>query len=101
MNACTELGLKIDVEFMLSLEGGFKIHSVARIQNLGATNGMLIIRSYDEVKDHLDELTQAGYGFSVLEEPWTDEGYNLDGCKEIFVDWGWSGDPQTKPAWMA
>ena len=33
--ACAELGLKIDVEFTLSLEGGSKIRSVARIQNLG------------------------------------------------------------------
>ena len=98
--ACAELGLKIDVEFTLSLEGGSKIRHVARIQNLGSTNGMLIIRSFDEVKGHSDELDKAGYGYSVLDEPYTEEGYDIDGCKEMFVDWGWSGDPQSKPDWL-
>ena len=61
---------------------------------------MLLIRAYDEIRDHVQELKDAGYGYSVLGEPRPDEEFDLMGFQEMFRDWGWSGRLGAKPAWM-
>jgi hypothetical protein len=98
--ACAELGLRVDLDFKLSLPNGLEMSVVARIRDLGAANGMLIFESYDEISNFTKELLDAGYGFSVLDEPSPQEGFDLDSFKEMFIDWGWSGELGHKPAWM-
>jgi hypothetical protein len=82
------------------LPGGRAVVTVARIANLGAPNGMLLFRAYDEIRDHVQELEDVGYGFSVVDEPRPDEEFCLASFQEMFRDWGWSGELGAKPAWM-
>lgn len=98
--ACSILGLRVELGFSLSLGNDIKIHTVARIPDLGARNGMLIVSSYGEVKNYLKELDSAGYGFSVLDEPSPNAEFDIDSIREMFIDWGWSGDPEHRPKWM-
>ena len=76
------------------------IHAVVRVRDLGAENGMLVVSDYDDVKAHLAEITKAGYGFSVLDEPSPLEGYDLESYAQMFRDWGWSGVESQRPQWM-
>lgn len=98
--ACSALGLRAELGFRLVLPSGHAVVTVARIADLGAPNGMLLIRAYDEIRDHAQELKDAGYGYSVVDEPWPDEEFDLTGFQEMFRDWGWSGRLGAKPAWM-
>ncbi|SFI82275.1 hypothetical protein, partial [Bradyrhizobium sp. Gha] len=61
---------------------------------------MLLIRADDDVRDHVQELLDAGYGYSVVDEPWPDEQFDVTAFQEMFRDWGWSGRLGAKPAWM-
>ncbi len=98
--ACSELGLQVELGFELTLSGGRELTAVALIRHLGAQNGMLIFKSYDEISSVTKELLDAGYGFSVLDEPSPNEEFELDSFKEMFIDWGWSGQLGRKPLWM-
>jgi hypothetical protein len=98
--ACAELSLRVELSFKFTLPNGLEVTAVARIYNLGAANGMLVFASYDEIRNITKELLAAGYGFSVLDEPSTREEFDLDSFKEMFIDWGWSGELGRKPAWM-
>jgi hypothetical protein len=86
--------------FYLALDDDQGIGAVARIANLGAPNGMLVFSSYDEVCSLKEKLLDAGYGFSVLDEPGPDEEYDLESFKTVFRDWGWAGPLGQKPPWM-
>jgi len=94
MQACAMSGLKVDIAFS-ALIGNQKIQSVARIQGLGAPNGMLIFRSYDEVRSFRDDVMHARYGYSVLSEPAKGEEFDLRSFQEMFRDWGWSESVDT------
>jgi len=61
---------------------------------------MLVIRAYDEVRMYEDELINAGYGYSVLDEPQVVEEFDPDAFREMFADWGWCGEASQKPSWM-
>ena len=100
VQACDELGLQMDSGFAITLDGKHKVHAVARVRDLGAENGMLVISSVDDVKAHRAEITQAGYGFSVLDEPSSQEEFDLESYAQVFRDWGWSGIETQRPAWM-
>lgn len=97
--ACDELGLHVDRGFKVTLGGKHVIHAVARVRDLGAENGMLVVSDYDEVKAHLAQITKAGYGFSVLDEPSPLEEYDLESYAQMFRDWGWSGVESQRPQW--
>ena len=84
--ACLALGLRLDVP-ILDLGGGRVVNAAARVRDIGEANGILIVRSYDEVQNLLNELRQAGYGFSVLDEPSSTEDFDLDVFREMFLDW--------------
>jgi hypothetical protein len=100
--ACAELGLRADLGFVLSLPDGRPIHTVARIADLGAPNGMLILGSdyAPSALKYSEALLEIGYGYSVLEEPSAAAAFDLDSFKELFCDWGWSGPFDKKPSWM-
>ena len=98
--ACSALGLRAELGFRLVLPSGHAVVAVARIADLGAPNGMLVVRAYDEIRGHVQELDDAGYGFSVLGEPRPNAEFDLTGFQEVFRDWGWSGQLGAKPAWM-
>lgn len=87
--ACIALGVRLDEPYSLNLGSGRVVHALARIHGMGDVNGVLIVRSYGEVRDLLNELKLAGYGFSVLDEPGPSEEFDLDSYREMFADWGW------------
>lgn len=95
--ACNALGLQADIPFVANIENEHGVRAVARIHNLGANNGMLVVRSYEDVRPHAKELAKAGYGYSVLDEPRSDEAFDLDTFKEMFLDWGWMGPETERP----
>jgi hypothetical protein len=95
--ACDGTGLKVDFAFSVTCADGHQIRSVARIRNVGARNGMLVLHDYSEVRDHLECLRMAGYGFSVLDEPADDEVFDLESAMEMFRDWGWADGEQPAP----
>jgi hypothetical protein len=72
----------------------------ARIANLGARNGMLIFEKYEDVCQHSEAVQDAGYGYSVIDEPRPDEEFDLGSFQAVFRDWGWSGQLGDKPPWM-
>jgi hypothetical protein len=98
--ACAELNLRIDFDYHVPLPAGQGIVAIARIRDLGAPNGMLIFGTYARVRTVSSQIVSASYGYSVLDEPRADEDFDLDGFKEVFIDWGWAGDVASKPVWM-
>lgn len=98
--ACDALGLNADIGFLLILSDGHKIPTVARIPGLGAANGMLVFCSYEQIRAYTDELLQMGYGYSILDEPLPNEKFDLASYRDMFTDWGWSGEEALKPEWM-
>jgi hypothetical protein len=98
--ACSALGLHAELGFRLVLPDSREIVAVARIAHLGAPNGMLLFRTYDEVRDCTRSLVEAGYGYSIIDEPRPDEEFDLISFEEMFRDWGWSGELGRKPHWM-
>ena len=95
-----DLSLDIVIPFNLPLSSGIIIKSQALLKNFGAKNGMLIISKYDQVADHLEELSEKGYGFSVLDEPTENEDYKRSEYIEMLKDWGWSGNLESTPEWL-
>ncbi len=61
---------------------------------------MLIFRSYGEIQPYAEEIVRSGYGYSILDEPRPDENFDLESFKEMFFDWGWTGEASSKPFWM-
>lgn len=98
--ACSELGVAVELGFKVQLPDKGMLETVARVPNLGAPNGMLIVRSYDDIKDYVEGLERSGYGFSVLDEPRAAEEFDLESFREMFADWGWTGDLGSKPGWL-
>lgn len=98
--ACSELGLHIDLRFRTTLPSGRELTALARIADLGAPNGMLLFQSYDDIRDCVQVLRDAGYGYSIVDEPHHDEGFDLASFQEMFRDWGWRGALGSKPRWM-
>ena len=98
--ACAELGLRVDLGFCVSIPGIPEVVTIARVADLGAPNGMLVVRSYADIAAIKEVLLDAGYGFSVLDEPNPGEEFDLESFKSMFRDWGWSGDLAKKPTWL-
>jgi hypothetical protein len=86
--ACSALNLKIDEGFTVQFKDGKKITALARIFGTGQEEGMLIFEDYDCIKEHVNLITGSGFGYSVLEEPFEHEVFDLDQYKEMFLDWG-------------
>lgn len=97
---CSELGLRIEVPFHLKLGDGCEITAQALLPQLGAPRGTIIVTSFSELKGKEEELVELGFGYSVLDEPWSDVGYEVEGCVEMFSEWGWGSTGEKKPVWM-
>ncbi len=96
--ACDAIGLQIDLDYAARLKDGKEIQSIARIRNLGAEKGMLVFLDFDAVRDYVDQLDEAGYGFSVLSEHRSENDFDLEATLDMFRDWGWSGPANDTPA---
>ena len=97
---CDQLGLRIVNPFKLAFAGGDEISAQALLPQLGAPRGTIIVTSFSELKGKEEELVEMGFGYSVLDEPWSDVGYEVEGCIEMFSEWGWGSTEEEKPSWM-
>jgi hypothetical protein len=95
--ACKKLGIHVDLPFTVNIGNGHEVRAVARIRGFGASNGMLVIQDYEDVRPYAQTLALAGYGYSVLDEPRGDEAFDLGSFKEMFLDWGWAGSEADYP----
>lgn len=100
LSACEVLELNVDFGFSLDVGEGHEIRAIARVRNVGSTNGMLVVSHYEEVRPFADAINRAGYGYAVLDEPRPDERFDLESFKEMFGDWGWFGSDAQRPRWL-
>lgn len=85
---------------MLTLPDGTVLTPFARMCDLGAPKGMLLFTSFSEIRDYYESLLEQGFGFSVLTEPPPNEEFDIDTYREVFRDWGWSGEEDQAPSWL-
>jgi len=88
--ACDEVGLGIDFRFEVTCPDGHVVRSVARIRDVGDTNGMLVFSRVEEMGGRGECLCSLGYGYTVYGEPGDKEVFDLESYKEMFRDWGWT-----------
>jgi len=98
--ASDELDVRVEFDFTPSIPDALDLRPVLRLPDFGAANGMLIFRTYDEIRHCRQQVVDSGYGFSVLEEARLGEPFDIEVFKEMFIEWGWAGSPVSKPAWM-
>lgn len=98
--ACEELGLDISFSPSIKISNSLEVEVFAHVANLGSTNGMLILTSGDFVRLHGGAVASANYGYSVLSDTDREGVFDLETYEEMFSDWGWAGEPASKPRWM-
>jgi len=98
--AAEELGLTIERDYEVQLPEQAVLRATARVLHLGGPMGMLVFERYDDVKPLADRLVEAGFGYTILDEPRADEPFNLESYMEMTTDWGWSGPIDSKPTWL-
>lgn len=98
--AAEALDLAVELDWEVRLPGHKSIRATARVLNLGGPMGMLVFERYEDVRHLADHLVDAGFGYTVLDEPRADEDFDLESFVEMATDWGWSGPSDLKPAWF-
>ena len=101
LRAGKELGIQVIVPFELKLGSGRKLSAEALLPELSNPKGMIVSQSSTNFLATCDELKKLGYGFSVYAEPSPHMDFDLESYKEMFIEWGWSGDKSKKPDWLA
>jgi hypothetical protein len=94
------LGVEIVAPFSVTLPSGTRVDAPVLVKSFGARNGMLIVTDYAEVRHELAALEDAGFGFSVLEEPDQDEPFVVNEFVDMLRDWGWTGRQEDEPSWL-
>ena len=83
--AAKDLDFEVISPFILK---NLDIEAKILIKGYGAQKGMLIVSNYEEIEKKIDSIVEEGYGFSVLDEPMTNEEYNVNDFKDVLEDWG-------------
>lgn len=94
--AAVVLGFHVERDYMARLPGGTEVRAEARIPGLGGALGMLVFARYSDVMSSVQGLVDAGYGYTVLDEPLAGEEFDLRSYEEMFVDWGASPGGTTR-----
>lgn len=100
LHVATDLGIEVDGPVTVSLPSGASIHALVLVRHFGGAEGMLVLRDYELVKNLIDEIVQAGYGFSIMGEPAVGEEYSREVYIEVLADWGWYGPDSEQPVWL-
>ena len=97
-----DLGLDIVVPYEVDLGNNVKLQAKLLVRNFGARNGILVFTDMDLVWPHRNELSNLGYGYSVLDEPTdkTNEAYDRDLFIDMLSEWEWTGGEATRPSWI-
>jgi hypothetical protein len=91
--------LSICIEYNVVLEiGKYRINFPVLVKDFGHTNGMLLVESYDSIKNIKNELNEKGYGYSVM--PFDKRNlFDIETIKSVLCDWGWAGRKDEAPDW--
>ena len=99
-NAATQLGLQVEVPFVLCVASG-ELEVPVLLKDFGDRQGMLIFTNWNAFAPFAEESARMGYGYSCLSEPRVDElgdGYTK-GVVGMLEDWGWAGNG-SPPEWF-
>jgi hypothetical protein len=100
LRACAELDLSVEFHVLIMFENERPLQALAKIATVGAAKGMLVFLSYETIRNSTEKLLDAGFGFTILDEPASEEEFDLESFKTMIRDWGWAGPPDKKPGWM-
>jgi len=93
-----DLGISFEAPYLLHFEDGTSLTVPIRLLNFGHPKGMIIFTDFDSYRAYADRVVKLGYGFSTLTSPYGP--YKKDSMIEMLSDWGWSGKPEERPAWL-
>ena len=97
--AAAQLGLQIELSFVLGLANG-EITVPVLLRYFGDRQGMLIVTDWKSFAPFAQEAAELGFGFSCLSEPREEELGEIysEGIREMLEDWGWTGEG-SPPEW--
>jgi hypothetical protein len=99
--AASELGLRIEVDHVVTLADGRAMRSQALFPDLGNVSGTLVF-SFDDPMDRSarEELKARAYAMSTMGVSGQNSTFDIQSFIETCSDWGWVGDPSKIPSWM-
>lgn len=101
MRAAQELGLRFTLDYVVTLPDGKAITFPAHFPDLSNPSGMLVANRSTEIDTATRKaLIDQGLGLSTYGEPPSNEIFEIEGYIEMFSEWGWSGEDDSKPWWM-
>lgn len=100
MRAARELGLTITAPFRCDVDDETEVWAVAHLPELGGVNGTLVFTSDQFDRRVFGFLKGRGFACSSFDEPLDSEEYDIQGCRELFADWGWSSARRDAPPWI-
>lgn len=95
--AAAELGLKVISPYELKIDENTTIHFDVYLPQLGGVKGMLVSVEYN--KELFDQIGPE-YGYSCFDVRNESDDGDVEGYKEVFLDWGWNSTESEKPDWM-
>ncbi len=98
----TKLGLRIIAPALISLPSGIQMEADALLLDFGGNEGMLLVINDEVVWPLRTAIVEAGYAFSVLDDPdpGGDSELDLHHIIDVLRDWGWSGKAENHPTWL-
>lgn len=94
------LNIRIVTDFEFQLSSGEKVVFDLLLLDFGAPRGTLVTSSSEAVAKCRREISDAGFGYSILSEPKSEDDYTVEGCVEMLSEWTWSGAEDAKPIWL-
>ncbi len=99
VRAAVELGLRVDTSYTVVLSSGLSFTAEAYFPDLGTSRGTAVFTSPLQ-PDLAMELRSGHHPASHFGAPLDGEKFDLESYAEMFAEWGWSGAPGDRPAWM-
>ena len=105
IQACQLLDLPYKENPRLELRDGTILKAQIYVPNFSSSNGIWVAdlndESYEQWNKHRDELTNLGASASFMELiDETKAPSELEDFKDMFCEWGWTGDPKLQPDWI-
>ena len=99
--ASHELGLRVEVDYVVKLADGRSLVAKAYFPHLSNPGGILVFDWSDTVDASARrELAATGIGTSTFGAPSPDEKFDIESYRLMFAEWGWTGPNDEKPPWI-
>jgi hypothetical protein len=99
--AAVDLGLDIIAPARVTMSDGTTVKFHVLLKNFGGASGILLGEDYEKARPYKDNITALGYAMSHYLPPSDAEVYDRENIIEVLADWGWTGPPEHKPAWLS